>query len=118
MTISTGFFPCGRVVRFGLTKVGRGWDGSSRILIHESFCGSVGGTSKPLCARLQWPPQQKSGLTGSAYHLKPRLADDAAAANEISPPVPAGEPAVGLTSLGLPSSPAGVVAREELLGVL
>lgn len=108
-------------MRFGLTKVGRGWDGSSRILIHESFCGSAGGTSKPLCARLQWPPQQKWGdLTGSAYHLKPRLADDAAAAAAaaISPPVLAGDPAVGLPSLGLPSSPAGVVAREELLGVV
>lgn len=60
-------------------------------------------------------------LTGSVYHLKPRLADDDVPADAISAPTladRAGDPAVGLPSLGLPSSFAGVVAREKLLGVM
>lgn len=57
-----------------------------------------------------------NGIEGSAYHLKPRLADDAATADEISLPVLAGR--AGNPAVGLPNSLAGVVAREELLGVM
>jgi len=45
--METGVLPCGRVDFLGWTKVGRGCEGSRRILTQLSFCGSVAGTSKP-----------------------------------------------------------------------
>jgi hypothetical protein len=91
-------------VRFGFTNVGRGWEGSRRILIHESFCGSVGGTSKPLFA-LRFSDRRFLGKERNTYHLNPRAVDDIS-----SLPVLGGRDNDAL-SLGLPTS-LGLAARD------